>query len=157
MKPMRIQLSRRKGWRMPPNTVSVARTGLFGSPYVVVLDEMRHTGEDDDEGEAIMHGPWLCKIQPDRLSGWWFPTKDEAIAKSVAMYRWRLTESPPSVGAQQKLYLHTLSGKNLGCWCRLCPEHAAGKPFDVECPDCDPCHVDVLGPLANPVTLDGPR
>lgn len=32
-KPSRIQLRRRKGWRMPPNTVKVDRTTRFGNPY----------------------------------------------------------------------------------------------------------------------------
>ena len=32
-KPIRIQLSRRKGWRMPPLTVNVARPGRWGNPY----------------------------------------------------------------------------------------------------------------------------
>lgn len=31
--PIRVQLSRAKGWRMPPNTVSVARPGPWGNPY----------------------------------------------------------------------------------------------------------------------------
>jgi hypothetical protein len=31
--PKRIQLSRKKGWRMPPNTVSVARPGKWGNPF----------------------------------------------------------------------------------------------------------------------------
>ena len=31
--PKRIQLSRRKGWRMPENTVSVARPGKWGNPF----------------------------------------------------------------------------------------------------------------------------
>jgi len=34
-KPARIQLSRKKGWRMPPNTLSVARPGGWGNPFVV--------------------------------------------------------------------------------------------------------------------------
>lgn len=33
--PRRIQLSRRKGWRMPENTVSVARPGRYGNQYIV--------------------------------------------------------------------------------------------------------------------------
>jgi hypothetical protein len=33
--PVRIQLSRRKGWRMPENTVKVDRTTAFGNPFVV--------------------------------------------------------------------------------------------------------------------------
>lgn len=36
--PKRIQLSRKKGWRMPPNTVSVARPGKWGNPYVIQFD-----------------------------------------------------------------------------------------------------------------------
>ena len=31
--PIRIQLSRRKGWRMPPNTVKVDRTTKWGNFY----------------------------------------------------------------------------------------------------------------------------
>ena len=31
--PERIQLSRKKGWRMPPNTVKVDRTTKWGNPF----------------------------------------------------------------------------------------------------------------------------
>lgn len=31
--PERIQLSRRKGWRMPANTVKVDRTTIYGNPF----------------------------------------------------------------------------------------------------------------------------
>lgn len=34
-KPQRIQRKRTKGWRLPPNTVSVTRIGPFGNPFVV--------------------------------------------------------------------------------------------------------------------------
>lgn len=34
-KPVRIQLKRTKGWRMPANTVKVDRTTKWGNPYVV--------------------------------------------------------------------------------------------------------------------------
>jgi hypothetical protein len=33
-RPQRIQLSRRKGWRMPPNTVKVDRSTKWGNPFV---------------------------------------------------------------------------------------------------------------------------
>ena len=33
--PHRVQLSRKKGWRMPPNTVSVARPGKWGNEFTV--------------------------------------------------------------------------------------------------------------------------
>lgn len=31
--PRRYQLRRTKGWRLPPNTVSVARPGKYGNPH----------------------------------------------------------------------------------------------------------------------------
>jgi len=33
--PTRIQLSRKKGWRLPPNTITVARPGPWGNPFRV--------------------------------------------------------------------------------------------------------------------------
>ncbi len=33
--PTRVQLSRAKGWRMPPNTVKVDRTTMFGNSWKV--------------------------------------------------------------------------------------------------------------------------
>lgn len=33
--PVRVQLRRTKGWRMPPNTVRVARPGKWGNPFTV--------------------------------------------------------------------------------------------------------------------------
>lgn len=35
MNPIRITLSRKKGWAMPDNTVSVSRPGIFGNPFRV--------------------------------------------------------------------------------------------------------------------------
>jgi hypothetical protein len=32
-RPIRVQLSRRKGWRMPPNTVRVSRPSNWGNPF----------------------------------------------------------------------------------------------------------------------------
>ena len=34
-KPHRVQLSRRKGWRMPENTVKVDRSTRWGNPFVI--------------------------------------------------------------------------------------------------------------------------
>lgn len=33
--PTRVQLSRRKGWRLPANTVNVARPGRWGNPFPI--------------------------------------------------------------------------------------------------------------------------
>lgn len=35
MTPQRVQRKRTKGWRMPPNTVSVTRPGRWGNPWKV--------------------------------------------------------------------------------------------------------------------------
>ena len=35
MTPGRVRLSRKKGWKLPPNTVSVARPGRWGNPFSV--------------------------------------------------------------------------------------------------------------------------
>lgn len=34
-RPIRVQLSRRKGWKMPPNTVSVARPTVWGNRWKI--------------------------------------------------------------------------------------------------------------------------
>lgn len=39
--PVRIQLRRSKGWRMPPGAVKVDRTTPFGNPFVVGRDGTR--------------------------------------------------------------------------------------------------------------------
>ncbi len=41
MTPKRIQLSRRKGWRMPANTVKIDRTTKWGNPFVIGKDGTR--------------------------------------------------------------------------------------------------------------------
>jgi len=38
MIPQRIQLSRKKGWRMPENTVKVDRSTKWGNPFKVGID-----------------------------------------------------------------------------------------------------------------------
>lgn len=45
--------------------------------------------------------------------------------------------------------LTELKGKNLACWCGLCEKHKNGKPYDVKCEGCLPCHADILLEMAN--------
>lgn len=45
MTPIRVQLSRKRGYKMPENTVKVARPGKWGNPYVV--------GEDGTRAECV--------------------------------------------------------------------------------------------------------
>lgn len=51
MNPIRIQLSRRKGWRMPENTLKVCRPGKWGNPF---------TAEEFGRAEAVArHADYL--------------------------------------------------------------------------------------------------
>lgn len=47
-RPQRVQLHRRKGWRMPPNTAKVDRTTRYGNPY--------QAGKDGDGDRAHLVG-----------------------------------------------------------------------------------------------------
>ena len=43
MKPVRVRLSRKKGWKLPPDTVSVARPGRWGNPFSVAPEAVPGT------------------------------------------------------------------------------------------------------------------
>jgi hypothetical protein len=53
-KPQRIQLSRAKGWRMPENTVKVARPSPWGNPFVI-----GSPGVPDAATAKAKHREWL--------------------------------------------------------------------------------------------------
>lgn len=40
-KPQRVQLSRKRGWRMPPDTVKVDRSTRWGNPFLIGRDGTR--------------------------------------------------------------------------------------------------------------------
>lgn len=99
--PRRIQLSRAKGWRMPPNTVKVDRSTRYGNPF---------TEKNSGKVDPVVR--FACEAAP-------------------------------------LLDLSRLRGKNVGCWCKLCPKHKDGLPLGTECDDCASCHGDVVLELAN--------
>lgn len=74
-------------------------------------------------------------------------------ATVVELYRVDLRTKVP-LGFDLAAFLQPLRGHDLVCWCRTCPAHADGLPLGTVCPDCAPCHADVLLALANlpPVT-----
>lgn len=89
MAPRRIQRTRAKGWKMPPNTVYVGRPSRWGNPWVV-------RSADGDAAYGIV----IPAITAEQ---------------AVALYRdWLMT----SIGHYSDL-LDELRGKNLACWCRL--------------------------------------
>jgi len=129
--PVRIQLSRRKGWRMPPGTMKVDRTTALGNPFT----------------------PFGC------AEAGYIGTAKALAQRCVEAFRvwadtlyWRNNwDGPESEAARTKLLarLPDAKGKDLACWCHLCPAHKDGKPMGTQCPDCAPCHADVLLELAN--------
>ena len=100
IKPVRIQLRRTKGWRMPENTVKVDRTTKWGNPFKV--------GETYPIHEGYVGGAYLGE------------SAIKTAACSVAAFRsWAMDEMEP-LGD-----LSPLRGKNLACWCHLdAPCHA---------------------------------
>ena len=105
--PMRIQLSRAKGWRMPENTVNVARGPgrIWGNPFTVAA--LRDAGfSGSDGGLAVICAnafkDWLAGSERD-----WMGPQSEAAREAI------LASLPD------------LRGKNLACWCSPgCPCHA---------------------------------
>lgn len=93
--PVRVQLRRIKGWRLPPNTLSVARPTKWGNPFVVGKPHPYCRPDEIAEGHA-------CASPM---------TREEAVEAFTALY-WSPEE------------LAELRGKNLACWCGPGPCHA---------------------------------
>ena len=120
--PVRIQLSRKKGWRMPPNTVKVDRTTGFGNPFPITKGTQTTGGLTSDVWTV---GTW------DGPAMWFRDTKPEAAELSVKAFRTWIAQ--PACEHLRARVRTELRGKNLACWC---------KPGE-------PCHADVLLELAN--------
>lgn len=89
--PVRIQLSRARGWRMPENTVSVARPGPLGNPFVVGKDGTRE---------------YCVELYRRLLAGYLCLTAGPSIEEQEATI------------VEVRKRLPGLRGKNLACWCR---------------------------------------
>ena len=99
--PRRVRLSRRKGARLPDNTVSVARPTKWGNPFRV--KRPRDTG-----------GPWLV-VRGDQFVA---EVSDHSLAVEIAVTRFAAEIAP-------HLPIEQLTGRNLACWCALdVPCHA---------------------------------
>jgi len=136
-RPLRVQLRRAKGWRMPPNTTKVDRTTRYGNPWRA-MPPSRHTNW------WLIAGPRSLP-RPER-----YPNEAAALHRAADLFRmatqdrtmWHLLDFAPTDIAH-------LRGRNLACWCRLCPAHADGKTLGASCAACEPCHADWLLGLAN--------
>ena len=103
MKPVRVQLKRTKGWRMPANTVKVDRNTEWGNPYTI--------------GSTI-NDPLTGKLRPA-----------ENVDDVLAAYRemvshWARNYEDENYSPLDRAR-NLLRGKNLACWCPLdAPCHA---------------------------------
>lgn len=100
MTPVRIQLRRTRGWRMPENTVKVTRPGPWGNPFIVNPRVRPGSG-----------GHYYINV----------PTIEDAVACYEEMLRHLLVDAPDLRSRMDS----ELRGKNLACWCKLdAPCHA---------------------------------
>lgn len=98
MTPVRVTLSRAKGWRMPPNTVKVSRPTIWGNPFTI--EGARDAGySGSDAGLAVIcvtaFRAWINGSDRD-----WVGDESEA-RRTMILAR-----------------LPDLRGKNLACWCK---------------------------------------
>ena len=89
-KPYRVQLSRKKGWKMPENTVKVSRPSPFGNPFRVGQE-----GVVDNE-----HAVRLFKLM-------------------LADYHHDIADDHELFYFTEERIRAYLRGKNLACWCKL--------------------------------------
>jgi len=101
--PVRIQLSRRKGWRMPANTVKVTRPGPYGNPFVI--------GEPSPFSFNRFHKGTV-------------ENAEQAVKAFRRALLWELNRDTPHAEKALDLIV-ALRGKNLACFCALdTPCHA---------------------------------
>lgn len=120
VKPIRVQLSRKKGWRMPPDTVKVARPGKWGNKFRI--------------GDIVEH-----IAPPNIIEMIHVRTARDAVDLYADWIEMHLRQHPEIM----RPALDELRGKNLACWCPLSePCHAdvllqiANAPDVWRCPDC---------------------
>lgn len=128
--PCRIQRRREKGWRMPAGTIYVGRGTAAGNPFRLPPQTFSL-----DQAAALR------------------AQRAECVSRFVRWLRFESFSGGNEIllAARKRALLRIplLRGRDLACWCGLCPEHAAGLPLGVHCEHCDPCHADVLLKEAN--------
>lgn len=119
-KPIRVQMKRSKGWKMPANTVYVGRQTKWGNPFKVKrCGELWCVEYAEKDGQILFRLTW--------------DTKDSAIKSCLRLY-YKYIKNSGGAKVVHEIARIELRGKNLACWC----------PLDL------PCHADVLLKIANP-------
>ena len=99
--PVRVQLSRRKGWRMAPSAVRVSRPGPFANPFSPIQVGVFFFPPSRDLGK------YLGNIVQLRTP----PSRERCIDMYIAWLLAQCNQNPD--------FLDPLRGKNLACWCPL--------------------------------------
>lgn len=120
--PERLQLSRKKGFRLPLNAKSVARPHRWGNPFVVWKNCY-----------------WWADTWNGTSMGWAVKCADNLTARRIACeaYRTALDDGWRMLPTKVEIR-KVLVGLDLACWCPL-PEPG----------QTDWCHADVLLEIAN--------
>lgn len=130
---MRLQRSRKKGWKKPENAVIVDRTSSFGNPFKVVSKGGKWRIETIG-GEAIQR---VVDFEDLEYESEYF-----AAASAVAYYgKWAL---PYSFGKKDTISILSEQNFRLEAKSRL-----AGKDLVCYCKKDMPCHADLLSSVAN--------
>lgn len=127
--PVRIQLRRTKGWRLPEGAVRCARPGPYGNPFRVGGYFMI----GDPNPRAVFRMSYCETFVRPAPSGF---TLIESNEQAVEWFRRYSKGWSPEYLARVR---RELAGHDLGCFCALD----------------QPCHVDVLIELANPALPGG--
>lgn len=107
--PHRVQICRVKGWRMPENTVCVARPTKWGNPFRV--------SRWRDNATCIA-------LFENSVRGFWNPDTSRHLKKAWQGYDEHFAWLK-RLGADPLEAISELRGKNLACWCALdAPCHA---------------------------------
>lgn len=154
----RIQLQRKRGWRLPAGAVSVARPTKWGNPFVVGKALARvpaalGDGDWEYEGRISAAGMRHDYFHPDgRVTV--CHVRLMTLPEIIETYERALTGNhTPAMGMTGARFLKVtvddvrreLAGKTLACWC---PLPTPGEP--------DLCHAAVLLGIANPETEEVP-
>jgi hypothetical protein len=91
--PRRVRRERRRGWRMPANTLYVGRPTKFGNPFTAPTEDA-----DGRHAAAV----WFDRLLFARAAGQLLPNNE-------------LAEQYPSDDVIRRV----LAGANLACWCPL--------------------------------------
>lgn len=95
-KPMRVQLKRTKGYRMPPNSRKVDRSTRWGNPFNAT-----------QVGVVFFHKGLPAPIVHLNTE----PSVERCIDMFIGYLKYRLEVDSD--------FLDPLQGKNLACWCPL--------------------------------------